>query len=88
MPVELLAGVLLLAANTTTPIEASPSPELLEFLGSFTTDDGEWVDPQNLAEIDPENLEQDQAEKQPSEDNATSENASDPEAVTDEGDQT
>lgn len=26
----------------------SPSMELLEFLGEFQTDDGEWIDPLNL----------------------------------------
>ncbi len=35
-----------LAAEQTTP--ASPGIELLEFLGEWETDDGEWVNPMSL----------------------------------------
>jgi len=35
-----------LAAGTATPTEAEPpDAELLEFLGTFETTDGKWLDP-------------------------------------------
>ncbi|MEA5446208.1 hypothetical protein VCB98_10290 [Gammaproteobacteria bacterium AB-CW1] len=32
----------------------APDPELLEFLGEFTGEDGEWVDPMDLYLLDEE----------------------------------
>lgn len=62
MPAELLLSVVLFAAQSaaqpdmqTTP---PPDPELLEFLGSFATEEGDWVDPLLLAEVEPETLDQ------------------------------
>lgn len=50
-------ALLLLAGNgaaaeqsTETPVQ--PDPELLEFLGSFATDEGEWIDPDSLLETE------------------------------------
>lgn len=44
-----LAGGALAASPTTAAEAMPPDPELIEFLGSFTTDDGEWIDPEALA---------------------------------------
>jgi hypothetical protein len=51
--------LLLLPALLPVPVWAetgqaeAPSPELLEFLGSWEADDGQWLDPLDLlAEID------------------------------------
>ena len=42
-----LLSILLLRATLAEGAEPAPTPdmELLEFLGMFATDDGEWVDP-------------------------------------------
>lgn len=45
----LLLGLGAAAAGAEQP---APDPELLEFLGSFTTKEGEWVDPLDLAVMD------------------------------------
>lgn len=61
MPAELLLGVVLFAAQSAAQpdIQATPpAPELLEFLGSFETEEGEWLDPFVLAEVDVEAAEQ------------------------------
>lgn len=42
----------MLAAWLAAMAAAPPDPELLEFLGTFETADGEWVDPLALAELD------------------------------------
>ncbi len=34
-----------IAGPTPQSADGVPSPELLEFLGSWMTDDGEWIDP-------------------------------------------
>lgn len=49
------------------PVPAA-DPELLEFLGSFTTRDGEWVDPRQLAELDELSAESEQGESATSSD--------------------
>lgn len=41
------AGLIWSAVPAAAPPPA-PAPELLEFLGEFTTADGEWVDPLQL----------------------------------------
>lgn len=51
MPVSrwLLCGLLLAAGGALGAAEeAAPSLELLDFLGSFETADGQWVDPTQL----------------------------------------
>jgi hypothetical protein len=42
---------------------ALPSLELLEFLGEFETEDGEWIDPIEIGEIDPSDGEQKDADQ-------------------------
>lgn len=49
----LALAALLLAAPVAAEDEA-PSPELLEFLGSFETADGQWLDPTQLDAPPPE----------------------------------
>lgn len=48
------------AAYAKTPKPAAPPPKadpaLLEFLGSWQSSDGTWVDPMTFARIDPEKL--------------------------------
>lgn len=48
------------AAFAHVPKTASPPPKadlaLLEFLGSWQTSDGKWVDPMTFARIDPDKL--------------------------------
>ncbi|MBI5137055.1 MAG: hypothetical protein HZA24_06915 [Nitrospirae bacterium] len=57
MPVDLLAMGLGVALAHAEPLpdrvseRTRPSPALLEFLGSWETADGVWVDPGELAEI-------------------------------------
>ena len=60
-------GVLLLAL-WTVPLPAGEAPDmaLLEFLGEFTGEDGEWVDPMDLYLLEselPELLDEGQAEE-------------------------
>ncbi len=38
------------AENTSSSEQVQPNLELLEFLGSFATDEGEWLDPNSLLE--------------------------------------
>jgi hypothetical protein len=52
-----LLAVLVLSSNQANAAENSqmnqqqqPNLELLEFLGSFATDEGEWIDPNSLLE--------------------------------------
>jgi hypothetical protein len=47
------------AAAADEDSTAMPSMELLEFLGEFQTEDGEWIDPMELSDTDIE-----QSEKQ------------------------
>jgi hypothetical protein len=62
-----VCGVLLAGEPAEDPAEEPADLELIEFLGSFTTDDGEWVDPLGMlgddmyldAARDPEGLEDD-----------------------------
>ncbi len=62
MPAELLLSVVLLAAQSpvqgAAPTAPPPDPELLEFLGSFATEEGDYLDPFILAEVDIEAPEQ------------------------------
>ena len=36
------------AADASTDEDPTPSMDLLEFLGAWETDDGEWIDPTSL----------------------------------------
>jgi len=38
------------ADNPQGNLQPTPDLELLEFLGSFATDEGEWIDPSSLLE--------------------------------------
>ncbi len=51
---QLLAALILLNMIATVYAENddSPSMEFLEFLGEFQTDDGEWIDPINLLDME------------------------------------
>jgi len=49
-PVEGLCLCLLLGMATVQADEPAPAPELLEFLGEWSTDDGGWLDPEVLLE--------------------------------------
>ena len=42
----------------------APSLEFLEFLGDWETDDGEWIDPEELEQIETIDQEQDDNEEQ------------------------
>ncbi len=46
--VVLLTNSNVMAAEEKAPAPQQPSMELLEFLGEWQTDDGEWVDPTAL----------------------------------------
>lgn len=39
-------------AAEESEVPVLPNLELIEFLGSFSTDDGEWIDPESLLEED------------------------------------
>jgi hypothetical protein len=41
-----------LAAETGNQESAQPDPALIEFLGSFATDEGQWIDPDSLLEAE------------------------------------
>lgn len=46
--IVLLAGGSAAAAEEKAQAQEPPSMELLEFLGQWQTDDGEWIDPTAL----------------------------------------
>ncbi|MEW6645778.1 MAG: hypothetical protein AB1450_01080 [Pseudomonadota bacterium] len=48
MRVEPLALAAMLLASPLAAEEEVPSPELLEFLGSFESANGQWLDPTQL----------------------------------------
>lgn len=54
MPAELCALLFtgLLATGSAKPTEAA-DVEMLEFLGNFETQDGQWLDPLSLDDRDP-----------------------------------
>jgi hypothetical protein len=56
MPPELCALLLtgLLAAGSSAPPPEPADLEMLEFLGSFETQGGKWVDPLSLDDREPE----------------------------------
>ena len=66
MPPELCALLLtgLLAAGSSNPPPEPADLEMLEFLGSFETRDGKWVDPLSLNDREPEETKPARAEKQ------------------------
>jgi len=39
-------------ADQNKSSDVSPSLELLEYLGEFETEDGEWIDPEELEQMD------------------------------------
>lgn len=51
----LLGGASVFAQAPKTPLPKA-DPALLEFLGSWQTSDGKWVDPMTFARIDPDKL--------------------------------
>lgn len=50
MPVELSAMILTVLLATGLDPAAAPDTEVLEFLGSFESKDGQWLDPLILDE--------------------------------------
>jgi len=66
MPPELSALLLtgLLAAGSTNPPPEPADMEMLEFLGSFETQGGQWLDPQTLDDRGPEKPKPARTEKQ------------------------
>ena len=46
----LMSGSLQAAENSASDPQPIPNLELLEFLGSFATEAGEWIDPDSLLE--------------------------------------
>jgi len=61
-----------------------PDIELLEFLGSFSTEEGEWIDPQSLLEEDLSMLIDMAARRRTNERPANEENATDTQAGNDD----
>lgn len=60
-PVLMLAALPVLASNkppAKKPAPKRPDPALLEFLGTWESPDGNWVDPMTFARIDPAKAEQ------------------------------
>lgn len=65
-PVDIVTGLLIALLISSAPVYAeppsnegqnnssdtSPSLELLEYLGEFETEDGEWIDPEELEQMD------------------------------------
>jgi len=66
MPSELCALLFtgLLAAGTASPSAEPADLEMLEFLGSFETRGGQWLDPLSLDEREPEKPQPVREEKQ------------------------
>jgi len=73
MPVKLLWLALVLATGLNAAVVYAEEPpvaddndvatlEFLEFLGDWETDDGEWVDPEELEQI--ETIDQEQGENE------------------------
>jgi hypothetical protein len=65
VPALALATAPALAANKAPPkhhpAAQKPDPALLEFLGTWESRDGRWVDPMTFARIDPDKTQQDKA---------------------------
>lgn len=63
VPAFMLAAAPALAVNRTPPkppvTVQKPDPALLEFLGTWQSPDGRWVDPMTFARIDPDKTQQD-----------------------------
>ena len=60
---QLIAVAVLLSLASTELYgnqDEAPSDELLEFLGEFQTQDGEWFDPLNLLDVKQSELQQDE----------------------------
>lgn len=45
------------------PVVQKPDPALLEFLGTWESPDGHWVDPMTFAKTDPEKIRQEKARR-------------------------
>jgi hypothetical protein len=71
-----IAGVFAGLLALPLPAGESPDMELIEFLGEFTGEEGDWVDPMNLYLLEQDSdLLEEQAE--PEQDEATPEEESD-----------
>lgn len=72
---QLLAIAVLLgqaaAVASAMADEEAPSEEMLEFLGEFQTQDGEWFDPLNLLEVKQSDFQPEQIQQPDSEQSAT-----------------
>jgi hypothetical protein len=69
VPALMLATVPALAVNKSPPkkhpvVAQKPDPALLEFLGTWESPDGNWVDPMTFARIDPDKTRQDKAKQE------------------------
>lgn len=68
MPGEALAMIFtaVLAAGTSPPPDREPpDTELLEFLGTFESSDGKWMDPLTLKDVPDDPRETPREEKRP-----------------------
>jgi hypothetical protein len=57
IPIALFVLLISIALDANAASDEKPSMELLEFLGEWQTDDGEWVDPMRFLNITDEDLE-------------------------------
>lgn len=70
-----VTGVLAALLALPLPAGESPDMELIEFLGEFSGEDGEWVDPMNLylleqdSDLLKETVEPEESEATPEEEN-------------------
>ena len=56
IPIALFVLLLSVAFDANAASDEKPSMELLEFLGEWQTDNGEWVDPTRFLNITDEDL--------------------------------
>ena len=56
IPIAVFVLLISMALDAKAASDEKPSMELLEFLGEWQTDDGEWVDPTRFLNIADEDL--------------------------------
>jgi hypothetical protein len=82
---QLIATAMVLSLGATATYadsEDPPSAELLEFLGEFQTQEGEWFDPLNLLDVTPSDLQQNEAVPNKTIPNKTMPNEKTPSEIT------
>jgi len=57
IPIALFVLLISFALDAKAASDEKPSMELLEFLGEWQTDDGDWVDPMRFLNISEKDLE-------------------------------